>query len=80
MISEETLKEQLRRDHPEFRKLFEEHHRLDLRVQKLTRRKVLTPQEELERKMFQIEKLHAKDRMEAILRQYRQPAEPSKGT
>lgn len=52
----------------EYRKLEREHHRLEVELNELVRHKTLTPQEESEKKRIQVEKLHTKDRMEAILR------------
>lgn len=66
------LRETLRRSNPEFRKLESEHERLERELNELVRHRVLTPQEELHKKQIQVEKLHAKDRMEAILRHYRE--------
>lgn len=64
------FKESLRKQDQDFRKLEEEHHRLDLALNELIRRKTLTPQEESHKKQIQVEKLHAKDRMEAMIRLY----------
>lgn len=71
MMNDESLRERLQREHQEFRKLFDEHHRLDDEIKEMIRRKILTPEEELKRKQLQVEKLHTKDRMEAILREHR---------
>ena len=65
-----ALKEALRKQNLDFRKLEAEHHRLELELNELIRRKTLTPQEESHKKQIQVEKLHAKDRMEAMIRQY----------
>jgi [ribosomal protein S18]-alanine N-acetyltransferase len=71
MNEDDTLKEQLRIKHPEFRRLFNQHLRLDEQIKQMFQRKVLTPVEELQRKQLQVEKLHTKDQMEAILREHR---------
>ena len=71
MVNEDGLKEILRKENPEFRKIFDEHHLLDRKITKIIRRKTPTPQEERQQKRLQIEKLHAKDRMEVILREHR---------
>ena len=63
------LKEALRKRNLDFRKLETEHHRLELELNQLVRHKTLTPQEESHKKQIQIEKLHAKDRLEAMVRQ-----------
>ncbi|MBI3596392.1 MAG: DUF465 domain-containing protein [Nitrospirae bacterium] len=68
----------LRQRNSEFQKLEEAHHRLERELNELIRRKTLTPQEELHKKQIQVEKLHTKDRMEAIIRDYlKQHATPS---
>ncbi|HTN43674.1 MAG TPA: DUF465 domain-containing protein [Nitrospiria bacterium] len=64
------FREVLRQRNSEFQKLEEVHHRLEEELNALTRRKTLTPQEESHKKQIQVEKLHTKDRMEAILRDY----------
>jgi uncharacterized protein YdcH (DUF465 family) len=64
------FKESLRKQNLDFRKLETEHHRLERELNKLIRRKTLTPQEESHKKQIQVEKLHAKDRMEEMIRQY----------
>ncbi|MBI3812304.1 MAG: DUF465 domain-containing protein [Nitrospirae bacterium] len=71
------FKESLRKRNMDFRKLETEHHRLERELNELVRRKTLTPQEESHKKQIQIEKLHAKDRMEEMVRQYmKQQATP----
>ena len=71
MVTDETIAEELRTSNPEFRELEESHHRLDIELQELTKHHVLTPQEELLKKQIQKEKLGKKDRMAALIRQYR---------
>lgn len=63
-------KESLRKRNLDFRKLETEHHRLERELNQLNRHKTLTPEEELHKKQIQVEKLHAKDRMEEMIRQY----------
>ena len=58
----------LRKTNPEFRKLEEEHHRLEIQLNELVRHNTLTPGEQVQKKRIQVEKLHTKDRMQAILR------------
>jgi len=72
MTNEPSLfREALRERNPDFRKLEEEHHRLELELNGLLRRKVLTPQEEMSKKQIQVEKLHTKDRIEAMIRDFK---------
>ena len=71
MLNERVeFREAMRQRNSEFQKLEEEHHRLEQELNELTRRKSLTPQEEMHKKQIQVEKLHLKDHMEAILRNY----------
>lgn len=56
------------KNNSEYRKLKEEHHRLEIELNELVRHKTLTPEEETEKKRIQVEKLQMKDRMEWILR------------
>jgi ribosomal-protein-alanine N-acetyltransferase len=71
MRDEEKVREELIQSNFEFRKLYREHLDLDDQVRKMTRRKILTPEEELHRKQLQVEKLKAKDRMEDMIRAHR---------
>jgi uncharacterized protein YdcH (DUF465 family) len=64
------FRETLRERDPDFRKLEEEHQRLEQELNGLVRHKTLTPQEELHKKQVQVEKLHTKDRIEAKVRDY----------
>jgi len=68
------LKEKLRKQNEDFRKLETEHHRLERELNRLIRHKTLTPEEESHKKQIQVEKLHAKDRMEAMIRDYQNRA------
>lgn len=71
MLTEDTIVEQLRRTNTEFRQLEESHHRLDLELNELQRRHVLTPNEEIEKKRIQKEKLATKDKLAEFIRQHR---------
>ncbi|MDH5761991.1 MAG: DUF465 domain-containing protein [Nitrospinota bacterium] len=65
-----TLLEKVQGDNKEFKKLYEEHVKLKNRVEELNRMKFLTPEQELEKKTVQKQKLKGKDRMIQILEQY----------
>jgi len=52
-----------------FQTLQQNHKQLEKKLGKLNKHKTLTPQEELEKKQLQKEKLRAKDQMESLLRQ-----------
>ena len=60
----------LRTSSLEFRQLEETHHRLDVELEELQRRHVLTPHEELLKKQMQKEKLAKKDKMAELIRLY----------
>ena len=68
MLTEEAIVEQLRQTNTEFRELEASHHRLDLELNELQKRHVLTPTEEIEKKRIQKEKLAKKDRLAELIR------------
>ncbi|MDF0668840.1 MAG: DUF465 domain-containing protein [Nitrospira sp.] len=79
MLTEETIAEQLRHSNTEFRELEACHHRLDLELNELQKRHVLTPTEEIEKKRIQKEKLAKKDKLAELIRLYReQRLEPAR--
>ncbi len=70
-----ALLEKLKQENPEFRELYEEHTLLKIKVDALNKAKIITPEQEVEKKKHQKQKLSLKDRMEQILSLY----EESKG-
>jgi len=62
----------VRREHPEFRTLEETHQRLEHQLAEITRLHFLTPEEEQRKKRIQFDKLATKDKMAAIVRQFKQ--------
>ncbi|HEX6727284.1 MAG TPA: DUF465 domain-containing protein [Nitrospira sp.] len=72
MLTEDAIVEQLRHSNTEFRELEASHHRLDLELNELQKRHVLTPTEELEKKRMQKEKLVKKDKLAELIRLYRE--------
>ena len=70
-----ALLEKLKQENPEFRELYEEHTLLKIKVDVLNKAKIITPEQEVEKKKHQKQKLNLKDRMEKILSLY----EESKG-
>lgn len=72
MMTDDVIVEQLRQSNSEFRELETSHHRLDLELNELQKRHVLTPAEELEKKRIQKEKLAKKDKLAEIIRLYRE--------
>ncbi|MGP0567135.1 YdcH family protein [Nitrospina sp. 32_T5] len=65
-IDPEVL-EKAKSEIPEFERLFDEHTRLKHQVEELNKRPYLTPEEELEKKNFQKQKLICKDKLESML-------------
>lgn len=72
MLTEDAIVEQLRHSNTEFRELEASHHRLDLELNELQKRHVLTPGEEVEKKRIQKEKLVKKDKLAELIRHYRE--------
>lgn len=70
MTNHEELVEQVKKTNKEFRILLEEHQDLERQLEEFNRRRYLTPNQEVERKVIQKKKLMKKDRMQAILRDY----------
>jgi uncharacterized protein len=71
MLTDSMIAERLRQSSHQFRALEEAHHRLDLELNELQKRHVLTPAEELSKKDLQKEKLAKKDKMAELIRVYR---------
>lgn len=72
MLTDNVIVERLRQANTEFRDLEESHHRLDLELNELQKRHVLTPAEEMTKKQLQKEKLAKKDKMAEMIRLYRE--------
>ena len=66
------LKELLLRTDEEFHSLAEKHHQLEDRLHELTSKHYLSEPEQVEEVTLKKRKLQLKDRMEDILRRYRQ--------
>lgn len=60
----------LREKNYRFRTLEKTHHQLETSLEGMNRRRILTPEEEVQRKTYQKEKLAAKDTMENIIRHF----------
>jgi uncharacterized protein YdcH (DUF465 family) len=63
----EILKDQ----NEEYKKLYEEHRKLEQALAEIDKNKYITPDEEVERKKIQKQKLLKKDRMAEIVREYK---------
>ncbi len=64
------LLEKIKGENHEFKELYEEHTKLKNRVEELNGMKFLSPEQELEKKTVQKQKLKAKDRLGEILEEY----------
>ena len=69
------LLEKVQGENEEFKQLYQEHLDLKHRVEELNNMKFLTPEQELEKKIVQKQKLKGKDRMIEIIEQFQ--ASPS---
>ena len=66
----EDLKHRLLETNEEFRELAFKHHTLDDRLHELETKNYLSDDEQIEEVSLKKRKLHIKDRMESMLRQY----------
>ena len=64
------LLEKVQEENDEFRGLYKEHTTLKQKVEEFNKMKIITPQQEIEKKKHQKQKLSLKDRMEKILSEY----------
>ena len=64
------LLEKIQKENEEFRGLLREHTTLKQKVEEFNKMKLITPQQEIEKKKHQKQKLSLKDRMEEILHEY----------
>ena len=68
------LLEKVQKENEEFRGLYKEHTTLKQKVEEFNKMKIITPQQEIEKKKHQKQKLSLKDRMEQILNEYQSSA------
>ncbi|HIJ59526.1 MAG TPA: YdcH family protein [Nitrospirae bacterium] len=68
---EQEIVEILKQQNEEFKKLALEHRELDTRLSEITKKPYLTPEEEVEKKRMQKEKLMKKDKMADLIREYK---------
>ena len=64
------LLEKVQKENEEFRGLYKEHTTLKQKVEEFNKMKIITPQQVIEKKKHQKQKLSLKDRMEEILNEY----------
>jgi uncharacterized protein YdcH (DUF465 family) len=70
----DVLRDSLLSHNDEYRRLYEQHHEYESRLDSLTAKAVLSDDEQLEETNLKKRKLQVKDRMEAIARQSRDGA------
>ena len=70
-MKEQEIIERLKQENGDFRKLYDEHHHLDAQIMEVDRKVYLTPEEDLERKKMSKQKLHLKDKMAEMVREYK---------
>jgi len=70
-LKEQEIIEKMTQENEEFRKVSEEHHELDKILAEIDKKVYLTPEEEIERKKMQKQKLLKKDIMAEMIRQYK---------
>jgi len=70
-LKEQEIVEFLKKENEEFRRLSEEHRNLDEILVEIDSRRYLTPEEEIERKNIQKQKLLRKDKMAELIRNYK---------
>jgi len=70
-MNEAEVINNLRTESEEFNKIEEEHKRLELSLAVIDKKKHLTPDDEIERKKIQKQKLQIKDQMAQLVRGYK---------
>ena len=70
MDIDQALLDKLMNENPEFKKLYNEHAALKNQVEEMNQRKFLSPEEELEKKNIQKQKLMYKDQLSKIVQEH----------
>jgi uncharacterized protein YdcH (DUF465 family) len=70
-LKEQQIVERLKKENEEFKRLSEEHRSLDTLLAEIDSKRYLTPEEEVERKKIQKQKLLKKDKMAELIRKYK---------
>ncbi len=70
-MKEEEIIEVLKKENEEFKKLSEEHRKLEKLLGEIDSKCFLTAEEEFERKKIQKQKLLKKDKMAVLIREYK---------
>jgi uncharacterized protein len=79
MADSRDLKPLLLETDEEFRQLASKHHELEQRLHELTTKQYLSGSEQVEEVTLKKRKLQLKDKMEVIVRRYREGCAPSPG-
>ena len=61
----------LRNENEEYKKLEEEHQKLNEYLDEMSKKKYLSSEEEIEKKKLQKKKLHYKDKLAQLIREYK---------
>ncbi len=61
----------LRNENEEYKKIEEEHRKLNQYLDEMSKKKYLSSEEEMEKKKLQKQKLHYKDRLAQLIREYK---------
>lgn len=70
-MKEEEIIEVLKKENEDFRRIYQEHRELDAMLSEFNKKSYLTPEEEVEKKRMQKEKLYKKDKIAEFVRQYK---------
>ncbi len=70
-MKDEEIAEILRKENEEYKRLEEEHRRLEQSLTEIGKKKYLTTEEEIEKKKIQKQKLQQKDRIAGLIREYK---------
>ena len=77
-MNEEEVIEVLKKESEEFRKVYQEHRELDNRLSDLNKKHFLSADDEMEMNRMKKEKLHKKDKIAEMIRDYRKKAQIGK--
>ncbi|MDX9714346.1 MAG: DUF465 domain-containing protein [Dissulfurispiraceae bacterium] len=70
-MKEEEIVELLRGQNEDFRKLYQEHRDLDMYLTEMAKKQFLSSEEEYEVKRLHKEKVYKKDKIAAVIREYK---------
>jgi uncharacterized protein YdcH (DUF465 family) len=70
-MTDEEIVEALKKVSDDFKKLCQEHKELNVQLDELNKKHYLSPEEEIEKKRMQKEKLYRKDKIAELVRDYK---------